>query len=89
MCSNFFSFSISSLLSKHITAYVFQFPSLTWGICVHFPPLSITTAHQGIIYYLASTALDPIAIMEAPTTAKLATSRGVRNPPTAAVTQSH
>lgn len=65
------------------------FPSLTWDICVHFPHLSITAAHQCIIYNPASTALDPIAIMEAPTTAELATSHGVRNPPTAAVTQPH
>lgn len=65
------------------------FPSLTWGICMHFPPLSITAAHQYIIYNPASTALDPIAIMETPTTAELAAFHGVRNPPTAAVAQPH
>lgn len=56
---------------------------------MHFPPLSITAAHQCIIHNPASTASDPIAIMEAPTTAELAAFRGVRNPPAAAVTQPH
>lgn len=56
---------------------------------MHFPPLSITTAHQSIVYNLASAAPNPIAIMKAPTTADLAPVHGVRNPPTAAVTQPH
>lgn len=72
-----------------VYAFVWVRPSLTWGICVHFPPLCITTAHQCIIHHPASTALDPIAIMQAPTTAELATFHRVRNPPTAAVTQPH
>jgi len=63
--------------------------SLTWSIFTHFPPLGITAAHQGIVYNPASTALDPIAIIEAPTAAELAACHGVRNPPTAAVTQPH
>lgn len=64
-------------------------PLLTWDICMHFPPLGSTAAHQCIIYNPASAALHPIAIMEAPTTAELAAFHGVRNPPTAAVTQPH
>lgn len=64
-------------------------PTLTWNVFVYFPTLSISTAHQGIIYKPASTALNPIAIMKAPTAAELAACHGVRNPPTASVTQPH
>lgn len=64
-------------------------PSLTCVICVHLPSLSITTAHHSIMYNSASTALEPIAIVEAATTAELAKFLRVRNPPTAAVTQPH
>lgn len=64
-------------------------PLLTWFIFMHLPLRSITTAHQDVIYYPASTALSPIAIMQAPTAAKLAACHGIRNPPTAAVTGPH
>ena len=72
-----------------MTLFVSVFPSLTWGIYMHFPPLGIIAAHQCIIYNLASTASYPIAVMEAPTTAELTAFCGVRNPPTAAVTHPH
>ena len=68
---------------------VCMFNSLTWNVRMHFSSLSITATHQCIIYNLASATLDPIAIMEAPTTAELAAFCGVRNSPTAAVTQPH
>lgn len=56
---------------------------------MHHSLFKITTANKRLIDNPASTTLEPIAIMEGPITAELATSKRVRNSPTAAVTKAH
>lgn len=58
-------------------------------MCMRFPVLCVTAAHQRVAHYPASAALQAVAVVEASAAAELAEFPGVRNHPAAAVSQPH
>lgn len=75
--------------STKIKALISASTSLTWNVRVHLPLLGASAAHQPVVHNMATAALGPVAVVEAPAAAELTAPGGVRNGGTAAVAQPH